>query len=56
MSPFPLLGKDIPSKQQVIDNTYTEEQVDILRRLFEVHGMDLLPPSEETLKALRSGG
>lgn len=40
------VGKDVPSKEQVIDNTYTEEQVDTLRRLFDAHGMDLLKPRD----------
>ena len=38
------VGKDIPSREQVLDNTYTEDQVNTLHRLFESHGMDLLPP------------
>ena len=40
------VGKDIPSREQVIDKTYTEEQVDTLIRLFDAHGMDLLPPRD----------
>jgi DNA-binding transcriptional MerR regulator len=36
--------KNLISKEQVINKTYTDEQVDALRRLFEAHGMDLLGP------------
>ncbi|HEY8750635.1 MAG TPA: MerR family transcriptional regulator [Tepidisphaeraceae bacterium] len=43
---FRVLGnlKDIPSREQVINKTYTDEQRDALRRLFDAHGMDLLGP------------
>jgi DNA-binding transcriptional MerR regulator/quercetin dioxygenase-like cupin family protein len=36
--------KDLPSREDVINNTYTEEQVKGLHRLFGAHGMDLLGP------------
>jgi len=31
----------------VIEKTYTEAQVDTLIRLFDAHGMDLLPPRDQ---------
>jgi len=36
--------EDLITAEQMIEKTYTEEQVKSLCRLFEVHGMDLLPP------------
>lgn len=36
--------KDLITAEQMAEKTYTEEQVKSLRRLFEAHGMDLLPP------------
>ena len=36
--------KDLITKEQAINKTYTDEQVATLRRLFDAHGMDLLPP------------
>jgi DNA-binding transcriptional MerR regulator len=36
--------KDLPTREDVINNTYTDEQVAGLDRLFEAHGMDLLGP------------
>ena len=42
------VGTDIPSREQVVDKTYTEDQVDTLRQLFDAHGMDLLPPRDHT--------
>lgn len=36
--------KDLPTREDVINNTYTEEQVEGLHRLFQAHGMDLLGP------------
>ena len=36
--------KDLPTREQMVNKTYTLEQVESLRRLFEAHGMDLLPP------------
>jgi len=36
--------KDLPTREQVVNKTYTEEQIKSLHRLFEVHGMDLLGP------------
>ena len=36
--------KDLPSREQVINKTYTEEQINALHRFFDAHGMDLLGP------------
>jgi DNA-binding transcriptional MerR regulator/quercetin dioxygenase-like cupin family protein len=36
--------KDLITAEQMVEKTYTEEQVKSLGRLFEAHGMDLLPP------------
>ena len=36
--------KDIPTREQVIQKTYTDKQKNALGRLFEAHGMDLLGP------------
>jgi DNA-binding transcriptional MerR regulator/quercetin dioxygenase-like cupin family protein len=36
--------KDLITAEQMVEKTYTEEQVKSLCRLFEAHGMDLLPP------------
>src|SRR4051812_42458427 len=36
--------KDLPSREQAINNTYTEEQKIGLNRLFDAYGMDLLGP------------
>lgn len=36
--------KDLITAEQMIEKTYTEDQVKSLCRLFEAHGMDLLPP------------
>jgi len=44
---FRALGKppkDLITAEQMVEKTYTEEQVKSLCRLFEAHGMDLLPP------------
>lgn len=44
---FRELGKppsDLITAEQMAERTYTEEQVRSLCRLFEAHGMDLLPP------------
>jgi quercetin dioxygenase-like cupin family protein len=37
-------SKDLPSREQVIKNTYTEEQKIFIHQLFEAHGMDVLGP------------
>jgi hypothetical protein len=37
--------KDLPTREDVLNNTYTEEQVNALCRLFSAYGMDLLPPT-----------
>jgi DNA-binding transcriptional MerR regulator/quercetin dioxygenase-like cupin family protein len=36
--------KDLPTREQVVNKTYTEEQIKSLHRLFDAHGMDLLGP------------
>jgi DNA-binding transcriptional MerR regulator len=36
--------KDAPTREDVINKTYTDEQVDALCRLFQHYGMDLLGP------------
>lgn len=44
---FRELGKpprDLITAEQMVEKTYTEEQVKSLCRLFEAHGMDLFPP------------
>jgi DNA-binding transcriptional MerR regulator/quercetin dioxygenase-like cupin family protein len=44
---FRELGKppeDLITAEEMVEKTYTEEQVKSLHRLFEAHGMDLLPP------------
>jgi quercetin dioxygenase-like cupin family protein len=36
--------KDLITAEQLVEKTYTEDQVKSLHRLFEAHGMDLLGP------------
>lgn len=36
--------KDLPTREQMVTNTYTEDQVEAVRRLFEAHGMELVAP------------
>ena len=36
--------KNLPTREDVINKTYTEDQVQTLHRLFSDHGMDLLAP------------
>ena len=36
--------KDVPTREQVINKTYTEGQKNSLARLFDAYGMDLLGP------------
>jgi DNA-binding transcriptional MerR regulator len=36
--------KDLPTREDVVNKTYTDEQVSALHRLFDAYGMDLLPP------------
>jgi len=36
--------KDLPSREQVVNKTYTAEQITALHGLFHAHGMDLLGP------------
>ena len=44
--------KDLPTRQQALNNTYTDEQINAMKQLFETHGMILtgppLLPSEHT--------
>ncbi len=36
--------KSLPSQADVINNTYTEEQIKAVHQLFDAHGMDVLGP------------
>ena len=36
--------QDLPTREQMVNKTYTEEQIKSMRRFFEAHGMDLLGP------------
>ena len=36
--------EDLITAEQMVEKTYTEEQVKSLSRLFEAHGMDVFPP------------
>jgi hypothetical protein len=36
--------KDLPTREQALNKTYSEEQIKSLHRLFKAHGMDLLGP------------
>ena len=36
--------KDLPTREQAINKTYTDEQKDEMKRLFEAHGMVLTGP------------
>ena len=36
--------KNLPTREDVLNETYTDEQVTALRRVFDAHGMDLLGP------------
>lgn len=36
--------KELPTREEAINGTYTDAQVALLHRLFDAHGMDLLPP------------
>lgn len=40
-------ARDLITKEQVVNKTYTDEQVQAMRRLFDAYGMDLLPPPAE---------
>jgi len=56
---FRKLGKPpkaLITAEQMLEKTYTVEQVKSLHRLFEAHGMDLLPPPghEQATAMLRS--
>lgn len=35
---------DLPTVEDVVNKTYTETQIEYIRRLFDAHGMDLLGP------------
>ena len=35
---------ELPTREQMANNTYTDEQVQWLRKFFDAHGMDLLGP------------
>jgi DNA-binding transcriptional MerR regulator/quercetin dioxygenase-like cupin family protein len=35
---------ELPTREQMVNKTYTEEQVEWLRQFFDAHGMDLLGP------------
>ena len=37
-------AKNLPSREQVLEKTYTEKQRDAVHQLFAAHGMDLLGP------------
>lgn len=47
--------KDLITAEQMLNKTYTAEQVNSLRRLFEVHGMKLLPPPGHESMVTRHG-
>ena len=36
--------KDLPTREQAINKTYTDEQINAMKRLFEAHGMVLTGP------------
>ncbi len=36
--------KDLPTREQAINKTYTDEQINGLKRLFEAHGMIVTGP------------
>jgi mannose-6-phosphate isomerase-like protein (cupin superfamily) len=36
---------ELPTREQMVNNTYTDEQVQWLRKFFAAHGMDLLGPN-----------
>lgn len=38
------ISKGIPRREQVINKTYTQQQIDELHQLFDAHGIDLLAP------------
>ena len=41
---FRALGKlELPTREQAINNHYAEGQIDLLCRVFDAHGMDLIP-------------
>ncbi len=37
-------SKDLPTREDVSANTYTEKQVNAVKRLFSKHGIELLGP------------
>ena len=46
---------DLPTKEDVINNTYTQQHVKLLRQLFSAHGMDLLGPPITSSDAVLPG-
>jgi DNA-binding transcriptional MerR regulator/quercetin dioxygenase-like cupin family protein len=36
--------EDLPTREQVVNQTYTEQQKNVVRQLFEAHGMQVLGP------------
>jgi hypothetical protein len=36
--------KNLPTREDVINRAYTDEQISTLHRLFSAYGMELLPP------------
>ena len=36
--------KGLPSRENVINNTYTQKQIKTVHDLFDAHGMDVLGP------------
>jgi len=47
--------KDLPTREQVIHNTYTDDQINSLRALFAGHGMKLLAPPPGWLEPIADG-
>jgi hypothetical protein len=36
--------QDLPTREQALNNTYTDEQINGMKQLFETHGMILTGP------------
>ncbi len=49
-------SSNLPTVEDVLDNTYTEAQVEEVCRLFEAHGMCVLGPPPTSLTSQLSGG
>jgi DNA-binding transcriptional MerR regulator len=47
--------KKLPTREDVINETYTEDQIKGLAQVFEAHGMDLLPPKKSWLNCVTQG-